>query len=106
MKKFFSFVTLTLLAFACFAKDIGYISNKAGGRIVFTNTTCVSPQGKTYEGMYQLNSYDGVGKTDMGCYYLDMDSGNLKAVWEDGSQYTYPVENVILFNKSKSSTPL
>lgn len=66
------------------AESVAYITNKAGGKIVFTNDICFDKvNNKSYEALLQLYAYSSTGKSVRGCYWYEKSSNLLHVTWED-----------------------
>lgn len=92
-----------LLIALCFigsvqAKDIAWMPNQAGGRVVLTDEICKDGKGKTYQGLNRMFLYSETGLTLDGCFYIRGDV--VDAVWDDGVKMRYPTSNFRLFEKS------
>ena len=85
MKKLILTICLTLLSLTAKAEAVGYISNKAGGQIVFTTEVC-RDRGETYQGLLRAFAFDRSGDTTEACYYLDTKTDLLIMVWADTRQ--------------------
>lgn len=91
-----------LLILLCFigsvqAKDIAWMPNQAGGRVVLTDEVCKDSKGKTYQGLNRMFLYSETGLTLDGCFYVRGDV--VDAVWDDGVKMRYPTSNFSLFEK-------
>jgi len=91
-----------LLIALCFigsvqAKDIAWMPNQAGGRIVLTDEVCKDGQGKIYKGLNRIFLYSETGLTMDGCFYVRGDI--VDVVWESGDKRRYPVNSFTLHEK-------
>ena len=90
---------IAALAAAPALADTWAMPNKGGGEIVLTERSC--PNGK---GLLRVYGYLADGKAIFGCWtVLD---GMVHVVWDDGSRYTYPIENFYTKTKDKKGSQL
>jgi hypothetical protein len=87
MKPYILMIALLLSAPAV-AKDLAYITNEAGGKIVINTTSC---HNKSQQGMMIVYGTARGGRTITGCWMLNGD--NVIVLWDSGGLYTYPVED-------------
>jgi len=95
MKKLF--LIWAVLMGSAHAEAVGYIPNKAGGRIVFTNDVCYHEKKREeFPGLLQVYGYASSGTTIRGCFWYDKKAGVLKVSWEhDGSSSVFEAHNFI-----------
>jgi hypothetical protein len=91
-----------LLIALCFigsvqAKDIAWMPNQAGGKVVLTDEACKDNKGKTYQGLSRMFLYSETGLTLDGCFYVRGDV--VDAIWDDGVKMRYPTTNFRLYEK-------
>jgi hypothetical protein len=83
MKKLILTTCLTLLLSTANATPIAYITNKAGGQIVFTSEVCVDSNGRKVEFLKRVFTFDRAGTMVEGCYYLETKTSLLMLKWLD-----------------------
>ena len=97
MKKLILTICLTALSLAAKADPIGYITNEAGGQIIFTSETC-RLRGETFPELKRVFTFTRNGDTVEGCYYYESRSQLVMVVWADnGQRSTFPLRNVTPF---------
>lgn len=65
---------IALLAVSSFAnaKDVAYMENAGGGRIIITNDVCMDKnRTRTFEGMWRIYTYSNKGDTTEGCFAFE-----------------------------------
>lgn len=80
------------------AREIAWLPNNAGGKIVITNETC-RKNGKNYEGLYRSFMYTKEGYTMNSCYYLD--GSSIRMLYDNGQEMRYPVEDFFMNEQPK-----
>lgn len=81
-------IALTILCSFVQAAPIGYANNHEGGRIMFTDETCML-NNKAYPPLLRVWSYSKSGRMIEGCYYLDKGADMVIVTWLDGSKSAY-----------------
>lgn len=88
---------LYLLAFGLIgtaqADVIGFIGNKGGGRIAFTDEAC-NFKGKNYPNLRKVYAYSSDGVALDGCYAIENETAVV--IWEDGEKRRYMISNIQL----------
>ena len=77
-------IALLLTASTAMAQDVAYMANKAGGKIIFTDSHC-NQGGKIVYSNIQT------GRTIHGCWYYNKPDEYIRVVWSDGELYQYPL---------------
>lgn len=85
--KFIILFVISCISFAVRSDDFAFIKNRANGVIMLTTEPCI-----LNEKFLRVWNNLSTGETAEGCYKIDWNSGMVKVVWSDGTQYTYPIK--------------
>ena len=81
-----------------YAELVAFMPNQSGGRIVITNEVCTGADGKKYDNMYRLFTYNPTGTTVEGCFMFEGDT--IRAYWPEAKQEArYELKNFKMYAK-------
>jgi len=97
MKKLILALALTLSA-SVMAEPVAFMPNNSGGKIVMTNDRCTGKNGKVYEGMWRIYTYNQEGVTTEGCFAFEGDT--IRVFWPETQQERrYVLERFEMYKK-------
>ncbi len=93
-----------LLALMCvssfsYAKDVAYMENGGGGKMIITNEKCMNAERtKSYDGMWRIYTYNSKGDTTEGCF--EFESETIHVFWpEHKKEQRWPISAFTLYEK-------
>ena len=78
------------------ASELMYLTNKAGGLIVFNTEQC-----SRFSDAREMYTRSPNGKTDSGCWHYTEGDSYVKVIYNDNSAYTYPVKDLVFASDLK-----
>lgn len=92
-------VLLCFVSSLSFAKDVAYMENAGGGKMVMTNEVCMNKERtKSYENMWRIYTYTSAGETTEGCFEFERET--IHVFWpEHKKEQRWPMSSFTLYEK-------